>query len=172
MGIKHGVFLSNPNPWYCSYAVFLFTRAMHGMVYSWYGSVFFLWRTEGKRPQWGFGDVFCIFTVWINNVLPSPWMCNVCQIVLRYIECLLYNAGPDSKVHGANMGPTWVLSAPSGPHVGLMNLAIWGWIVGVLTLSWITPGFHQSILRTCIQTGAFEQYDNICHGGYVCPEPK
>ena len=24
---------------------------------------------------------------------------------------------PDSKVHGANMGPTWVLSAPDGLHV-------------------------------------------------------
>ena len=31
---------------------------------------------------------------------------------------------PDSKVHEANMGPTWVLSAPDGPHVGPMNLAI------------------------------------------------
>ena len=31
---------------------------------------------------------------------------------------------PDSKVHVANMGPTWVLSAPDGPHVGPMNLAI------------------------------------------------
>ena len=31
---------------------------------------------------------------------------------------------PDSKVHGANMGPTWVLSAQDGPHVGPMNLAI------------------------------------------------
>ena len=30
----------------------------------------------------------------------------------------------DSKVHGANMGPTLVLSAPDGPHVGPMNLAI------------------------------------------------
>ena len=30
----------------------------------------------------------------------------------------------DSKVYGANMGPTWVLSAPDGPHVGFMNLAI------------------------------------------------
>ena len=29
---------------------------------------------------------------------------------------------PDNKVHGANMGPTWVLSAPDGPHVGPMNL--------------------------------------------------
>ena len=32
---------------------------------------------------------------------------------------------PESKVHGANMGPTWVLSAPDGPHVGPMNLATW-----------------------------------------------
>ena len=31
---------------------------------------------------------------------------------------------PKSKVHGANMGPTWVLSAPDGPHVGPMNLAL------------------------------------------------
>ena len=33
-------------------------------------------------------------------------------------------AYPDSKVHEANMGPTWVLSAPDGPHVGPINLAI------------------------------------------------
>ena len=31
---------------------------------------------------------------------------------------------PDSKVHGANMEPTWVLSAPDGPHAGPTNLAI------------------------------------------------
>ena len=30
----------------------------------------------------------------------------------------------DSKVHVTNMGPTWVLSAPGGPHVGPMNFAI------------------------------------------------
>ena len=29
-----------------------------------------------------------------------------------------------AKFMGANMGPTWVLSAPDGPHVGPMNLAI------------------------------------------------
>ena len=33
-------------------------------------------------------------------------------------------ACPDSKVHGPNMGPTWVLSAPDGPHFGPMNFAI------------------------------------------------
>ena len=31
---------------------------------------------------------------------------------------------PDSKVHGAYMGPTWGRQDPSGPHVGLMNFAI------------------------------------------------
>ena len=31
---------------------------------------------------------------------------------------------PDSKVHGANMGPTWVLSDPGAPHVGPINLAL------------------------------------------------
>ena len=34
------------------------------------------------------------------------------------------NNHPDNKVHWANMGPTWVLSAPDGPHVGPINLAI------------------------------------------------
>ena len=31
---------------------------------------------------------------------------------------------PDSKVHGTNIGLTWVMSAPDGPHVGPMKLAI------------------------------------------------
>ena len=35
------------------------------------------------------------------------------------------NDYPDSKVHGANMGPTWVLSALDGPHAGPMNSAIY-----------------------------------------------
>ena len=43
-------------------------------------------------------------------------------------SCLVEGRGihkyPDSKFHGANMGPTSVLSAPDGPHIGPMNLAI------------------------------------------------
>ena len=31
---------------------------------------------------------------------------------------------PDSKVHGANMGPIWGRQDPGGSHVGPMNLAI------------------------------------------------
>ena len=33
---------------------------------------------------------------------------------------------PDSKGHGANMGPTWGRQDPGGPHVGPVNLvALW-----------------------------------------------
>ena len=47
----------------------------------------------------------------------------------NYAQCSLSEymfevASTDSKVHGANMGLTRVLSAPDGPHVGPMNLAI------------------------------------------------
>ena len=33
---------------------------------------------------------------------------------------------PDSKVHGANMGPIWGRQDPGGPHVSPMNFDIWG----------------------------------------------
>ena len=39
------------------------------------------------------------------------------------------------KVYGANIGPTWVLLAPGGPHVGLMNLAIWVLVFWVYTIA-------------------------------------
>ena len=32
---------------------------------------------------------------------------------------------PDSKVHGANMGPIWGRQDPGGPHVGPLNFVIW-----------------------------------------------
>ena len=32
---------------------------------------------------------------------------------------------PDSKVHGANMGPFWGRQDPGGPHIGPMDFIIW-----------------------------------------------
>ena len=32
---------------------------------------------------------------------------------------------PDSKIHGANIGPNWGRQDPGEPHVGPMNFAIW-----------------------------------------------
>ena len=37
----------------------------------------------------------------------------------------LDNVFPDSKVYGANMGPTWGRQDTGGPLVGPMNIAIW-----------------------------------------------
>ena len=39
--------------------------------------------------------------------------------IIQYLESLL-----DSKIHGANMGPTWGWQDPVGPHVGRMKIAI------------------------------------------------
>ena len=38
---------------------------------------------------------------------------------------------PDSKVHGANMGPIWGRQDPGGPHIGPMNFAIWDALDGI-----------------------------------------
>ena len=40
------------------------------------------------------------------------------------ITAHIVSNSPDSKVHWANTGSTWVLSAPDGAHVGPMNLSI------------------------------------------------
>ena len=54
------------------------------------------------------------------------WMQAFYKIYIMSDDDLVtLGANQDNKVHGANMGPTWVLSAPDGPHVGPMNLAIW-----------------------------------------------
>ena len=56
-----------------------------------------------------------IYTLKKVNRLPHVTTCS--QLQLRY-------GNPDSKVHVTHAGPTWVLSAPGGPYVGPMNLAI------------------------------------------------
>ena len=60
---------------------------------------------------------------------------------------------PDNKVHGANMRPTWVLSAPDGPHVGPVNLAIRDNAHHIATLKYFSSRlavvFAQSIEARC-----------------------
>ena len=50
-----------------------------------------------------------------------------CELILAYHFIHIVSAEistPFSKVHEANMGLTWVLSAPDGLHGGAINLAI------------------------------------------------
>ena len=55
---------------------------------------------------------------------------------------------PDSEVHGANMGPTLVLSAPGGSPVGLMTLLAGYMVVDVsCTQQSFVNGNHTRSLR-------------------------
>ena len=55
------------------------------------------------------------------------------------------------------MGPTWVLSAPDGPHVGLMKLAIRGrlqheeYFISASMLSWKTAFSKYKIIFTILE---------------------
>ena len=52
---------------------------------------------------------------------------------------------PDSKGHGANMGPIWGRQDPGGPHVGPMNFAIWVGLGPSLKSRWDRSVISQSI---------------------------
>ena len=78
-----------------------------------------------------------LFLTTANNATPGLTLLTIftqarlfcVKAVIRkkqYCGRLYHELDPDSKVHGANMGPTWVLLAPDGPHIGPMNLAISG----------------------------------------------
>ena len=60
---------------------------------------------------------------------------------------------PNSKVHGANMGPIWGRQDPGGPHVGPMNPAFWvfgqplkGNNEKSVTLNWYVLALHNSVI--------------------------
>ena len=86
---------------------------------------------------WNFLE-FVLFSKDLSWIKTEHWKCpsiamhfplfHTGEVIAWKNEMTLSNSAwrqnPDSKVHGANMGPTWVLSAPDGPHVGPMNLAI------------------------------------------------
>ena len=56
-----------------------------------------------RRDKLGKG---CVTVIMVGLVICASWS--------------LWLHIPDSNVHGANMGSTWVLSAPDEPHVGHM----------------------------------------------------
>ena len=50
-------------------------------------------------------------------------------------------SSPDSKVHGANMGPIWGRQDTGGPHVGPMNFAIWADLCAAFILPQLNSGY-------------------------------
>ena len=73
------------------------------------------------------GTIISYFMYLSLNILKKQdrvVLCSVKRICTLVAGYRVFNNNPDSKVHGANMGRTWVLTAPDGPHVGPTNLAI------------------------------------------------
>ena len=105
-------------------------------------SIFFFVVSLNKLfKKWVAGDWSCLA---INDVIVMFTHC----LSLAVFHCCLVPAYfnhtiPDSKVHGANMGPNW-------PHVGPMNIAIWDIIHGFFTVSGAIILATLSILQPCM----------------------
>ena len=56
-----------------------------------------------------------------NDNMLTTWITSGSTV--RQIPLFLFHSIPDSKVHGANMGPIWGRQDLGGPHVGPMNFA-------------------------------------------------
>ena len=68
-------------------------------------------------------------------MFPTDSTCKNWKWHSRYVVTHWHHADqyyPDNNIHGANMGPTWALSAPDGPHIGPMNLAIRVWMTSLI----------------------------------------
>ena len=84
---------------------------------------------------------FKMHFVWILYIvaahsLPSKY---IMKIKVNDTKHFFHKTLPDSKVHGADMGPTWGRQVLGGPHVGHVNLAIWAVTVWSTLCKFDTP---------------------------------
>ena len=128
-----------------NFATFSITWRCHGGPTA---TVAFLRSAQGVPSR---STEFCSVT---EHSMACSWRAKDCQMVHRrrihsgargasgaFIRRLhrVCASIPHSKVHGANMGPSWGRQDPGGPHVGNMNLAIWDLrksLLGILQKSW------------------------------------
>ena len=88
----------------------------------------------------------------------------------------MWNAVPDSKVHEANMGPIWGRQDPDGPHVGPMNLDIWGhvsklayWLTNIEATKEMITRPHDLTLDDVINGKYFLHYRPFVKGVQMSP---
>ena len=102
----------------------------HNLLTTWYP-----WPRSSMIPD-HLLDKVQTFIVWfINNFVfidhkyQERMIPLISYLSYAFIQPTRLSFTPDSKVHWANMGPTWVLLAPDGPHVAPMNLAMTVYII-------------------------------------------
>ena len=109
------------------------------------------------------GEIICSHMVWywrvVSGVVTEMGTCAVLLVPCAVENCCwssqqidgLGHLVPKSQVHGTNMGPTWVLSATCGPHVGPINL-----VIGVCCCSNIRS--HQVPVLVTTQMGSKQKH--------------
>ena len=113
----------------------------------WSANVNSFLNSDGIIFLWCCLIVFCLFVFKLLYIIRQTYFeWEVC-LKLYMDDHAICNYPPsnfidriyrDSKVHGANMGPTWVLSAPDGSHVGPMILAIRVWTFDIQDIDFWT----------------------------------
>ena len=111
---------------------------------------------------WQIGSINRILVVFYSMFLMMQTLTSI---------LLMANIHPDSKVHGANMGPIWGRQDPSGPHVGPMNLAIWEFN-GMGGIQCTTPASDADFvgITKCVLTPA--KASMICNYATVLIKPQ
>ena len=86
------------------------------------------WLSMLHIPALWYFDTSVIYPQWrrgVKFVMICEKEARNCKTqLLSIVSKVQIHINPDNKVHEANMGPTWVLSAPDGSHVGPVNFAI------------------------------------------------
>ena len=82
----------------------------------------------------------------------------------------LKRSNPDSKVHGANMGPTWDRQDPGGPDVGPMKIAIWAFVESTLAIRTGNKTYFYNMTMPLTYSGfannsPFAPQDKFTHDG-------
>ena len=125
----HGSFLTIPD-WTCHHTTLL---CQMYILQGWprFGNWLSVWYVVPWTNHLGFLFVIDQIKQTSTNFSTKPflyWYSRSREFLVLITQVLYYQ---DNKVHGAHMGTAWVLSAPDGPHVGPINLAI------RVALSWL-----------------------------------
>ena len=116
----------------------------------------------------------CVFCFDHAAATPKEHVFHRAWHVYLWDLAAVYHAHPNSKVDGANMGPTWGGQDPGGPHVGPMNFAIWDiFEAGAIWFRW--TWFHsvhpQGVVKQLFETAVDNMWQYLFLNkleGHIC----
>ena len=88
------------------------------------------------------------------GVTRAQWVNHSSSTVAHYG----WNLARYPRYQGDQHGPTWVLSAPGGPHDGPVNFAIWDVLID--HMAWIIHNNLITIMRIWLGLGTFCKREN------------